>query len=216
MTFTTSIEYVAQEFRADSQFSFSKSYNVAPTQMVPVVTSKDGKHRELSLKRWGLIPPWAREISIGNHMINARSETLAEKPSFKTAYQTQRCIVPVSGFYEWDKEGGTKQPYYFYPGHKDILALAGLWESWEDPNQLVESFTIVTTSANDFMRPIHDRMPVIIQPDYYEQWLNCREYPGQDVGHLLKAAPNDELLSHPVSKFVNSPTNNSWKCINKI
>ena len=213
ITFTTSVAFVAGTFRAATEVEYPKRYNIAPSQMVPIVTAKDGKHREISLMKWGLIPPWAKDPSIGHHMINARAETITEKPSFKVSYQKQRCIVPATGFYEWKDEGSTKQPYYIHPSSADLLAIGGLWESWEDPDHLIESFTIITTQANDFMRQIHDRMPVIIQADYYEQWLNCREFAGQDVDHLLKASPNDLLSAYSVSRYVNDPVHDSRECI---
>lgn len=213
IAFTTSIQTVAATFRAATDIDYPKRYNIAPSQMVPVVTAKDGKHREISLMKWGLVPHWAKDPSIGNRMINARAETLAEKPSFKTAYQKQRCIVPASGFYEWKAEAAIKQPYYIHASSKGVLlAIAGLWESWEGQDRLIESFTIITSQANEFMMPIHDRMPVIILPEYFEQWLNCRDYPGQNVAHLLNALPKDMLDAYPVSRAVNDPANDSWKC----
>jgi len=218
MTFTTNLGSVAFDFQADSGgLEFGKHYNIAPTQQAPVVVARDGKHRKVSLMTWGLVPHWAKEPSIGNHMINARAETLAGKPSFRMPYRQQRCIVPVSGFYEWQRQDGGKQPYYFHPPSEGrLLGLAGLWESWEDPEQRLETFTVITTTANRAMQPVHDRMPVIIRPEMYEQWLNCRDYSGEAVSHLLAPPADDLLTCHPVSRFVNNPEHDSRMCIEPI
>ena len=213
---TASMAMVAGHFKAATGLDYPKRYNIAPSQMVPVVTEKDGKHREISLMQWGLVPPWARHPSIGNHMINARAETLTEKESFNVAYQKQRCIIPATGFYEWQVQGAKKQPYYIHASGEGVLALAGLWDYWEDPDQRIESFTIITTRANNFMLPVHERIPVIVQADDYEPWLNCRDYTAQDVAHLLKAPPDDLLVARPVSRFVNNPANDSWQCSQPI
>jgi len=209
---THSIETVGCTFRASGDINYPKRYNIAPSQRVPIVGSSDGKHRKMALMQWGLIPSWARDASIGNRLINARAETIEEKPSFRMAYQSRRCIVPASGFYEWKRYGSRKQPYYIQSASKGLLALAGLWESWNGPDGVVYSFTIITTKPNELMKTIHDRMPVIIAPDYFEQWLNCRDYSGKDVSHLLRPVAADTLEAFPVSSLVNSPSNDSWKC----
>ncbi|MEP6900822.1 MAG: SOS response-associated peptidase [Actinomycetota bacterium] len=150
---------------------FEPRFNIAPTQTIAAVLETDGE-RIVNGLRWGLIPSWAKEISIGSKMINARAETLAEKPSFKNAFKSRRCIVPASGFYEWQKKGtGAKQPYYFYLKDKDVFGFAGLYEEWLDKesSELAETCTIITTQANKILEPVHDRMPVILKTGAYDQ-----------------------------------------------
>lgn len=196
-------------------------YNIAPTQPVSVVRLRaEGRKRSLDSLRWGLIPKWAKDASIGNRMINARAETAAEKPSFRSAFRRQRCLVPATGFYEWREEpsgGGAKprkQPFLIQRQDERIFALAGLWESWEGAeNAPVESFTILTMAANEFMKPYHDRMPVLIGRDDYDVWLD----PGIDdikrLEPLLRPPGSGELTACPVSRYVNSPRSEGPACI---
>lgn len=189
-------------------------YNIAPSQNAPVVRDVDGKRRSLSLLRWGLIPSWAKDEKIGHRMINARAETLAEKPSFRKALQERRCVIPANGFYEWRQTEQGRQPYFIKPHDRRLIGMAGLWERWtRKEGQAIESFAIITTSANDLMKPIHDRMPVVLSRECYEQWLNCRDYDGGQIGRMLKPFPSDLLEMYPVGKTVNSPTNDSRACI---
>lgn len=142
-------------------------YNIAPTQMIAAVSGIENE-REFSLFKWGLVPRWAKDESIGNKLINARAETLTEKPSFREAFRSRRCIIPASGFYEWMRAAkGAKQPFYFYLKEKEVFGFAGLWEEWLDKEtgEAVETCTIITTEANDVLKPVHDRMPVILQSD---------------------------------------------------
>src|SRR5664279_313889 len=156
---------------------FAPRYNIAPTQYVPVITNEQPK--TLSLYRWGLIPSWAKEEAIGNKMINARADGIAEKPSFRSAFKRRRCLVPASGFYEWRKgDGKTKTPMYIHLKDQDLFAMAGLWEVWHNSNgDEIRTFTIITTDANDFMMPVHNRMPVILHKRDYEQWLDPHDVP---------------------------------------
>ncbi len=186
-------------------------YNAAPTQMLPIVT----EGRKLTLMRWGLVPLWAKDIKIGYKLINARTETVAEKPSFRTAFKERRCLVPAAGFYEWAKVDGGKQPYRVTLANEKAFAFAGLWESWtvkQDGGGVsmgdeVRSFTIVTTTANDFLRPIHGRMPVIL--DDYDTWL---EGSTDDASALLRPYEGD-MKAYQVSSHVNSPKNDDALCI---
>jgi putative SOS response-associated peptidase YedK len=213
-TLTSTIESISGYFQASSNIQFEKRYNIAPSQDIPVVRSMDGHQREVVILKWGLVPVWAKDPSIGSHMINARAETLAEKPSFRSAFRKRRCIIPANGFYEWKQENG-KQPYYIRPKHEGLIGFAGLWEQWEDPDQLIESFTIITTEANNFMQPVHDRMPVILNPASYDQWLNHKDCSDQSVIHLLSDC-GVEMDCYPVSKYVNSPSNDDVRCIEPL
>jgi putative SOS response-associated peptidase YedK len=190
-------------------------FNVAPTQTVPVVVELDGQ-RVVNGFRWGLIPSWAKEASIGSKMINARSETIAEKPSFRNAFKRRRCIVPANGFYEWQKTAtGPKQPYLFFPREREMFAFAGLWEEWldKDSGELVETCTIITTSANETMAPFHDRMPVILENKDFAQWLDGNDQDTVSLQELLKPCGPDVIGFYPVSRAVNSPSNDSEELI---
>jgi putative SOS response-associated peptidase YedK len=189
-------------------------YNIAPSQSVAVIRqmSKD-RLRQFGMLRWGLIPFWAKDKKIGYKMINARGETITEKPSFRAAFKKRRCLVAAGGFYEWQHKGGTKQPYYIKLKIDSLLGFAGLWESWHDPNgETIESCTIITTYANTLVQEIHDRMPVIIQPEHYDAWLGVSEE--QDtLLQFLKPFPAEEMVAYPVSSTVNNPKNDSPDCL---
>ncbi|WP_367280825.1 SOS response-associated peptidase [uncultured Chloroflexus sp.] len=187
---------------------FQPRYNIAPTQ--PVVAARNGQNgRELVFLRWGLIPAWAKDASIGARMINARSETALDKPAFRTAFRRRRCLLPASGFYEWQTTPAGKQPYYFSPVDDEMIAFAGLWEQWQAPDgTLIESCTILTTAANEVVAPIHDRMPVMLPSDLAALWLD----PAADVARLHElclAPPPVALRVYPVSKAVNQVRNDS-------
>ncbi len=192
-------------------------YNVAPTQEIfTLANNADGR---IETMRWGLIPSWAKDPSIGNRMINARAETLAEKPSFRTALRKRRCIIPASGFYEWRREqdGKTKTPMLIGMKSGEPFAFAGLWEAWRDPSQpdapWLRSCTIITTTPNALMAGIHDRMPVILPPDRYRAWLEPDELDPQTALSMLEPYDAQAMLAHPVSKAVNNPRNDSPDCI---
>ena len=188
---------------------FEPRYNIAPSQMIEVVLAPEGE-RLLAELKWGLVPSWAKDAEIGNRMINARAETLDEKPSFRDAFKKRRCLIPATGFYEWDKKGkaaGGKQPYYFYLKEKEVFGFAGLYEEWRDreTGEVLETCTIITTEANELLAPVHDRMPVILKPEDYEQWLDPRERDAARLKPLLAPFPAAEMDSHPVSRAVNAP-----------
>ncbi len=190
------------------------SWNVAPTQQAPVIRITDGKPECLEA-RWGLIPFWAKDLKIGARMINARAETVAEKPAFRSAFKKRRCIIPISGFYEWQKQtAGAKVPHYITRADDNPMLLAGLWEYWDRGAEPIESFTIITTDANEFMSPIHDRMPVILEPERVSAWLSPQTS-AEEAQTLLVRAPDGVLEAHPVSTTVNSPRNNGPELIQR-
>jgi putative SOS response-associated peptidase YedK len=211
-TLTTPVERLAQEFGFDaSSVELPPNYNVAPTQQVAAVLEEGGE-RHLELLRWGLIPSWADDPSIGSRMINARSETAPEKPSFRRAFRERRCLFPADGFYEWWRTNGAKQPYYIRMKEGRPFAFAGLWESWKDDGPEIRSCTILTTGPNDLLAEIHDRMPVILPAGSYDAWLDP-EAGRDELYGLLAPYPEDEMEAYPVSRFVNSPQNNDPRCI---
>lgn len=184
-------------------------YNIAPTQDVAVIANN--KRHQVEFFRWGLIPSWAKDSSIGNRLINARSETLVEKPSFKSAYRRRRCLVLADGFYEWRRNPNkTKTPMYIRLASGEPFAFAGLWEAWHSPqDEFVLSCTIITTEPNDLLETIHNRMPVILPPEAYARWLDPAETPAQELQGLLVPYPAEEMTAFEVSTLVNSPQNDS-------
>ena len=208
-TLTTSPEQLSQEFPWLSVAEdVGPRYNIAPTQPIAVVPN-DGKN-QLDFFVWGLIPSWAKDPSIGNRMINARAETLSEKPAFKAAFRHRRCLILADGFFEWRVEPGqkVKTPMYIRLKSGKPFVFAGLWENWHaaDGSQIL-SCTIITTEPNDFMRPIHNRMPVILPQTAYPSWLEQQEADIQALQSLLIPYPSEELTAYPVSRLVNSPGN---------
>lgn len=189
------------------------TWNAAPTQELPVVRAmSDG--RKLNNLRWGLVPPWSKDLAIGSRMINARSETAAEKPSFREALRCRRCLIVADGFYEWQRDGDHKRPFCIHLRDRRPFGMGGLWETWSDENeQAVETFTILTTSPNSLLSPIHDRMPVIIPADQHDRWLaHDLQDPGQ-VACLMVPYPDDEMEAYEVTSRVNSPRNNDEACL---
>ncbi|HOI66107.1 MAG TPA: SOS response-associated peptidase [Thiomonas arsenitoxydans] len=178
-------------------------YNLAPMQKAPIVRLLEGR-RHLDLLQWGLIPSWAQDPAIGNRLINARSETAAEKPAFRAAFRSRRCIVPADGFYEWQQPSG-KQPFYIHRPDGQLLAMAGLWEHWMPPGatELLLTFTILTTEANDVMRPLHDRMPVVLEGDDVGLWLDSGSK-AEKLQALMRPKREVDLDAYPVSKAVNN------------
>ncbi len=195
-------------------FDYQARYNIAPSQDVPVVAS-DRRGTRLGLLRWGLIPVWADNPSIGSRMINARAETLRNKPAFKRAVISRRCLVPADGFYEWAVEGGGKVPYWIHSQDREPMGFAGVWERWNLPGaEPVFSMAIITVDANDRIRHLHDRMPAIVPAADRKAWLDA-ETPHQDALRLLK--PYEGVLeAYPVSTLVNSPANDEPGCIEPV
>ena len=192
-------------------------YNIAPTQ--PILTIPNNHADRLEFFHWGLIPSWAKDASIGNRMINARAETLAEKPAFRNALRRRRCIVPADGFYEWRKEpdGKRKTPMLVRMKGGEPFAFAGLWEVWHNPDgATIPSCTLITTTPNTLMESIHDRMPVILRKSDYARWLDPVERTPDELGDLLAPYPPDVMEARPVSTTVNSPRNESPACIESV
>ena len=202
------IQDLARQFEFDvAGFENAPRYNVAPTQPVLTVTDREGRQAEYM--RWGLIPSWAKNASIGNRMINARGETVAQKPSFRNALQRRRCLVLADGFYEWQKVGKAKRPVRIVLQSGAPFAFAGLWESWRDPEgETVRSCTIVTTQANDLLRPIHERMPVILPRELEEFWLDGDVTDSGALTDVLAPYPDEAMDYYEVSSLVNKATNN--------
>lgn len=207
-------EEISRAFGIPRPTDLVPRYNVAPTQRVAAVRSS-GAGRELVFLRWGLIPSWSRDKAIGARLINARGETVAEKPSFRSAFQHRRCLVLADGFYEWKASGKEKQPYYITLRDGGPFALAGLYERWEGDAEVIESCTIITTGANELMRPLHDRMPVILAPCDHGTWLDA-QWPTEDLARLLRPYPGDAMRATPVSTRVNSPRNDDAACVEPI
>jgi putative SOS response-associated peptidase YedK len=211
-TLSTPAGRLAEEFQLDDAVEIPPSYNVAPTQQVAAVLEDEGGRR-LEMLRWGLVPSWADDPEIGARMINARSETAPEKPSFRRAFRGRRCLIAADGFYEWKRENGGKQPYYFRMQDGRPFAFAGLWESWEKGGEgILRTCAILTTRANSVLSEVHDRMPVILPHDAYDAWLDP-DADREELGELMIPYAGDDLETYPVSRFVNSPRNNDERCI---
>ena len=212
-TLITDIRTIAESFGVAPTLEAQPRYNVAPTQDIVAILNDGSPH--LSLLRWGLIPAWAKDESIGSRMINARAETLTEKPSFKGLLRSKRCLVVADGFYEWQTEGKTKTPMYITLQDGYPFAFAGLWDRWKSPDgHEVQSCTIVTTEPNDLMASIHNRMPAILRPKAYEDWLNPQLRDEQVLTHLLKPYPTELMKARAVSKLVNNPRNDVAEILN--
>ena len=207
----------------EDRFSFTgfdlgwvPSFNIAPTQEVLTVTN-DGSENRPELMRWGLVPSWAKDPKIGNRMINARSETLTEKPSFRTAFKRRRCLIPADGFYEWKREGKAKKPMLITANPGGLFAFAGLWETWKQPDDSwLLTCAIITTSANEFMKSIHDRMPVILPREFEASWLDHEEQDTAMLSELLLPYDSDRMEAYEVSTLVNSPRNNFPEVIEPV
>lgn len=240
-TLYTAVPDLVERFSVDevaeavsSGLRLSPRWNIAPSQDVAVVTGSDGGARRcLDAMRWGLVPSWAKDAAVGNRMINARAETVAEKPAFRRAFASRRCLIPADGFYEWRRapgaaaseasasgapgaarrprghaERGRATPFVVQPADGRTLALAGLWERWHDPSgSVLVTCTILTTAANATLAPVHDRMPVLVSPEDWSRWLAPVPLSGREAGQLLAPAPEGSLVLHAVSDQVNRPTN---------
>ena len=211
------VEALVDYFDLPSAPEVKARYNIAPSQNIWGIrqNSKDGL-REAIRFRWGLIPSWAKDSSLGLKMINARSETVAEKPAFRSAFKRRRCLIPASGFYEWKKTKEGKRPYFIYPSAGGIFAFGGIWESWHDPEDGdLESCSILTTSANSTIAEVHDRMPVVLNPDHFETWLNPKIQMESALQPLLRPAPESWFQMRPVSTRVNNAKHEGPDCLSE-
>ncbi len=197
-------EATAALFGVSGSLTVEPRYNIAPTQYLAAIRNDEGEGRELVMLRWGLVPFWAKDPSIGNRMINARAETVAEKPAYRTAYRRRRCLVLADGFYEWHKEGSVKTPYYISLESGGPFALAGLWEHWQskETDESLQTATLITTAANEFMATLHHRMPVILVPATADRWMA-----GDDLQADTIAADCPALSASPVNRRVNNARN---------
>lgn len=216
-TLSSAGDEIALLFDLPQQLSLLPRYNMAPTQEAAVVrVVEPGGPRRLDLLRWGLVPYWAKEASIGNKMINARAEGVAEKASFKWSFKKKRCLIPTDGFYEWKKEGKSKQPYLIHRQDGKPFAFAGLWSSWRDPErggEPLETFTILTTDPNDLLRPLHNRMPVILDKENFDLWLDPKMEDAARLQPLLIPHAVAGFEAFPVSRAVNSPAHDEPDCV---
>ena len=207
---TSSPAVIAERFHLLWTPELAPHYNIAPGQAIPVVR-ETGQGRELAFLRWGLIPSWAKEASIGMRLINARGETLADKPAFRSAYRQRRCLIPADAFYEWKAIAGRKQPYCIRLRDEGPFGMAGLWEHWKAPDgQAVESCTIVTVDANALIAQLHDRMPLIVAPEDYDAWLTAES---KELPHAVAAG---DMRYHPVSPLVSNARNDVPACLDPI
>lgn len=213
----TPVPEIARIINAENRTDFRPSYNVAPTRVAPVCRLSSDSARELVPMRWGLVPHWAKSVDDRYRMINARAETIAGKPAFRTPFRHRRCLVPVDGYYEWKALGNRKQPYFIHMRDESPFFLAGLWDRWEmgDDGPL-ESFTIVTTEAGEVSAEVHDRMPVILDPEHHGQWLDTEMTSVAELEPLLGPYGSQGLALRPVSTYVNGPENNGPRCIEPV
>jgi putative SOS response-associated peptidase YedK len=208
-------ERVGRAFAVDEVASGEPEarFNVAPSQQIlTVVCSRDGERRRLGTLKWGLVPSWADDPAMGNRLINARAETVASAPSFRRAFERRRCLVPANGFFEWQHDPENRRrrgrPYFLRPADDSLLALGGIWEVWHGPDeQVLRTVAIVTTMANDEVSSVHDRMPVIVEPDDWAGWLAPEALQPAEAGRLLRPSPDGRLQLVHVGDLVNSPKN---------
>ena len=210
---------IAEQFSLFEVPFWKPRFNIAPTQPVPVVRMAPQQaepRRQFVLMHWGLVPSWAGDPAIGHRLINARAETAADKPSFRTALRRRRCLIAADGFYEWQTVGKRRRPMFIHMRDDRPFSFAGLWESWEGAgHSALESCTILTTAANDLVRPIHDRMPVIVAPEDYARWLDPAQQKPEPVLPLLRPYPSESMEAYAVSTHVNSPARDDERCLER-
>ena len=217
---TTQLSAFLDGLRFPSFAGLIPRYNICPTQPVACIRQSEENNLQATSLRWGLVPFWADDLKIGARMINARSETVATKPAFRSAFKKRRCLVIADGFYEWKKTGETKQPYFISKIDRQPILMAGLWESWQSKTQPadppVETCTILTTQANSIMEPLHDRMPVILEQQHYDFWLDNQFDDRAELEKLLVPFKSDELQTWPVDTLVNKAANDEARCVEPV
>jgi len=218
-TLFASFEIILEEFdiqRSIEEIFYEASYNIAPTQLVLSIIN-DGQINRMGYLKWGLIPSWAKDEKVASKLINARSETVDEKPSFKNSFNKRRCIIPMDSFYEWNREGKSKTPMRIKMKDDALFGVAGIWDSWKSSSgEVIHTCTILTTEPNELMKDIHDRMPVIIPKEQQSLWLNPHNHDKEQLKSLLIPYDSENMIAYEVSNQVNSPTNNSEELIHQI
>ncbi len=214
-TLTCAPEILSETFELDDVPDLPPRYNIAPSEWVACVRHRAStRRRELDRLRWGFVPPWARDPAAGRMLINARAETVADTPAFRTPFRERRCLVPADGYYEWKREGAATQPYYIRPANQRPFAFAGLWEQWTRRDGTpMESCAILTTAPNALLAPIHHRMPVILHPADYEAWLDPALRDTARLAALLTSRPADDMVATPVGAHVNNPRMDDARCL---
>ncbi len=213
---TSAPEVIRALFQYAEQPNFPPRYNIAPTQPIPIVRLQEGV-RQFALVRWGLLPSWVKDPKTFSLVINARGESVLEKPAFRNAMRRRRCLIPADGFYEWKETGGRKQPYFVHAKSGGPVAFAGLWETWTGPNgEELETAAIVTTNANKLLSEVHDRMPVIVPPDAFDLWLDCATVDAKTAEALIMPAPENLLEIYPISTAVNRVANDDAKLLERL
>ena len=207
---------IALAFKLGVAIDWSARYNITPSSRIVIVREDAAAGRVAALIKWGLIPGWAKDPTIGNKLANARGETVDEKPSFRNAFKRSRCLIPASGFYEWKTVAGRKQPYYMHPVGAPLFAIAGITERWQGPEGVVETCAIITTGPNGVMRNIHDRMPVILSDEDHDAWLDPRNQSIASLKQLIKPCADSTMTAHAVSTRVNAPKNDDAGLIDPL
>ncbi|MBE9169539.1 SOS response-associated peptidase [Pleurocapsales cyanobacterium LEGE 06147] len=215
---TQSTATIAQTFQIAEVPTLTPRYNIAPTQSIATLNRPDkGTPRQFQWMRWGLIPSWAKDVKIGNRLINARVETVTEKPSFRDSLKHKRCLILADGFYEWQKLENRKQPYYFQLKNSKPFAFAGLWSQWQpERGEAILSCTIITTTANELVQSVHERMPIILSPEVYDRWLDPELTHPESILDLLKPYASEKMQAIPVSSLVNNPANDRPECVQQL
>jgi putative SOS response-associated peptidase YedK len=212
----TDAKRLAKEFKVREVPEVQPRYNIAPTQDILSIRQAEDEREAVFLK-WGLVPSWAKDTSIGAKLINARSETVTEKPSFREAFKKRRCIIPADGFYEWQRTNGKKQPFFFHLRDDCPFGFAGLWDRWKSQDgEVIETCTILTTEANEVLKPVHDRMPVILHPEDYDLWLDEDVRKSDFRQELLRPFPAGKMNGYPVSTLVNNMRSQGVELINQV
>jgi putative SOS response-associated peptidase YedK len=211
-------EIIAEHFDIPDEVEWSPRYNVAPAQQVAVVRQNPERPvRQFSVMRWGLIPFWAKDANVGYKMINARAETITEKPAYRDSFKHRRCLIPADGFYEWKKEGKTKQPFNFGMADDSIFAFAGIWDRWKNPQgEMIETCSILTTTPNALLADVHDRMPVILPLDNYDVWLDLGFKGTDDLREMLRPYEPTLMKRYPVITRVNLVKNDDPECAREL
>ena len=214
-TLRTPAYKLAEAFGVEVRVNLAARYNIAPSQDIAALRAAGDSGRELAMLRWGLVPSWAKDPAMGSRMINARAETVAEKPAFRAAFRQRRCLVLADGFYEWQKTpDGSKQPYLMARPDGEVFTMAGLWERWQPPGgEPLETCAIITTEANGTLAPIHHRMPVIVAPGDRDAWLDPAPPSAEALSALLRPAPDDDLAPLAVDRHVNNARHDDPACI---